>query len=74
MMDIHAEKIALVKLLLSTDNPKVLSSVRKIFQQEKVEDFWDELTDEQKNEIEAATLEIERGEVVDYEKFMAEHR
>jgi len=73
-MDIQAEKIQLAKLLLETENLNIIKSVKKIFKQNKVVDFWDELSPEQKKEIEKASIEIENGEIVDYDSFMQKHR
>lgn len=73
-MDIQAEKIQLAKMLLDTENPEVIDSIKKIFKNEKTSDFWDELSLEQRTEIEKASLEIKKGEVTDYESFMQKHR
>ncbi|WP_298767678.1 hypothetical protein [uncultured Polaribacter sp.] len=73
-MDIQAEKIELAKMLLNTQNPKIIESIKNIFKREKTVDFWTELSIEQKTEIEKASIEIENGEVTDYESFMQKHR
>lgn len=73
-MDIQAEKIELVKMLLDTENPKVIESIKKIFKKAKAVDFWDDLSIEQRKEIETASREIENGEITDYEFFMQKHR
>lgn len=73
-MNIQAEKIELVKLLLDIENPKIIESIKRILKKETTPDFWDELSVEQRDEIEKATLEIEKGEVTDYEAFMRKHR
>ena len=73
-MNIQAEKIELAKLLLSTDNPKIIQSIKQIFKKEKTSDFWDELTSEQQAEIQQAIKEINEGKVTDYDSFMANHR
>lgn len=73
-MDIQAEKIQLAKLLLETENPNIIESIKKIFKKNKAIDFWDELSPEQKDEIEKASTEIENGEVTDYDSFMQKHR
>jgi len=73
-MDIQAEKIKLVKMLLDTENPKIIESIKKIFKKEKTSDFWDDLSIEQRKEIEKASLEIKNGEVMDYDTFMQKHR
>ncbi len=73
-MNIQAEKIELIKMLLDTENPKIIESIKKIFKMEKTADFWDELSNEERKEIEKATLEIKNGEVTDYDTFMQKHR
>jgi hypothetical protein len=73
-MNIQAEKIELVKMLLDTENPRIIESIKKIFKKEKNSDFWDDLSLQQRKEIEKASLEIENGEVTDYESFMQKHR
>ena len=73
-MNIQAEKIHLVKMLLDTENPKIIESIKKIFKNEKKMDFWDELLPEQREEIEKASREIKNGEVRDYGSFMRKHR
>ncbi len=73
-MNIQAEKIALAKLLLDTNNPKIIQSIKQIFKKEEKVDFWDDLTLEQQNEIQNASLEIQKGKTTDYETFMTKHR
>jgi len=73
-MNIQAEKLELMKLLLNTENPKVIQAIKRVFQKEKPADFWNELTAEQQQEINEATAEINRGETTDFETFMAKHR
>jgi hypothetical protein len=73
-MNIQAEKIELAKLLLSTDNPKIIQSIKQIFKKEKTSDFWNELTSEQQVEIKQAIEEINEGKVTDYDSFMVNHR
>lgn len=73
-MNIQAEKIELVKMLLDTENPKIIESIKKILKKAKTADFWDDLSVEQRKEIEIASREIENGEITDYESFMKKHR
>ncbi len=73
-MNIQAEKIELVKMLLETDNPKIIESIKKIFKKQKSVDFWDDLSVNQQKEIENAIKEIENGEVTDYDSFIKKHR
>lgn len=73
-MNIQAEKIELAKLLLNTDNPKIIKSIKQIFKKEKTTDFWEDLSSDQQKEIKEATQQIEQGKTADYESFMARHR
>ena len=72
--NIQAEKLELVKLILDTDNPGILSSIKRIFSNSKKIDFWDNLSDYQKNEILKGIDEIENGETVNYEEFIKSHK
>lgn len=69
-MDIQLEKKELMKLLAETENPSILSEIKKVFQREK-KDWWDELSDEQKEAIEEGERQIENGEFVTFEEMMA---
>lgn len=42
--------------------------------QENSADFWEHLSPNQKSEIDKTSLEIENGELIDYEVFMENHR
>lgn len=71
-MDIQLEKLELIKLLAETENPSIIKAVKKIFQKEK-KDFWEELTEEQKEAIEEGIKDADEGRVVSYEHFMSKY-
>jgi hypothetical protein len=73
-MNIHVEKIELTKLLLNTNNPSIIQSIKDIFKKDKSSDFWDTLSPDQQKEIREGTIELKNGETIDYEKFMLKHR
>ncbi|TVZ28139.1 hypothetical protein JM83_3246 [Gillisia sp. Hel_I_86] len=73
-MNIQAEKIELAKLLLNTDNPQIIKSIKQIFRNETPTDFWDDLSSAQKKEIKEASSQIDQGKTIEYESFMAKHR
>lgn len=73
-MNIQTEKIELVKMLLNTNDPKIIQSIKQIFKNQRAADFWDELTTEQQAEINQGISEIENGDVVDFDSFMVKHR
>ena len=68
-MDIQVEKLALIKMLTETENPSIIKEIKKIFQREK-SDWWDELSDEQKEAIEEGIKDADEGRVVSYEYFL----
>jgi len=72
-MKLQAEKIELAKLLLNTNNPRIIQSIRQIFKKESA-DFLDDLNSDQIAEIKKASLEIKEGKIIDYEPFMSKHR
>jgi len=73
-MDLQAEKLELVRMVLETDNPSILATVKKIFSDSKKNDYWDKLPQYQKDEILQGVEEVGKGEIVDYEKIMLKHR
>lgn len=73
-MNIQAEKIEIVKMILETDNEFLLKSVRSIIEQEQKTDFWNALSSDQKEDIELGLREIEKGETVDYDQLMKKFR
>lgn len=73
-MNIQAEKLELVRMILDTDNPNILSSVKRIFTTSQKVDFWDGLSPAQQEEILRGIEEIENGETVNYQQFIEKHR
>lgn len=72
-MDIELEKLELIKLLEATNDATIIASIKKIFNASK-KDFWEELTEVQKLDIEEGERQIERGEFVEYETMMKKYR
>lgn len=73
-MNIQAEKLKIMKQVLETNNPRILSSIQKIFERELEDDFWNYLSQSQKDEIKTGLREIENGEIADYEDSMKKYR
>jgi len=63
-----------MKLILETNNPTILESVKKMFLKETKTDFWESLPQEQKEDIFQGLKDIENEDVIDYEDFMRKHR
>lgn len=73
-MNIQAEKLEILRMILETDNPTILDSIKKIYKKQESIDFWKSLPDSQKEDILGGIEEIEKGEVFDYESFINKHR
>ena len=61
-------------MILETDNPIILESVKNVFVEAKQQDFWETMSDEQKLEIEKGLAEIVSENIVEYETVMKKHR
>jgi hypothetical protein len=68
-MDIQASKIELVKMILNIDNDLFIKRIFEFVKSQKV-DFWDELTVEQKDEINEGIRQLEKGESISYADFL----
>ena len=72
-MDIQLEKREVIDILEGTDDLSIILAVKKLLTKKK-KDWWDDLTDGQKEEIKEGERQIERGEFVLYEDMMKKHR
>ncbi len=73
-MNIQTQKINLAKMILETDNPNILESVKNIFVKAKQQDFWETMPEEQKREINKGLSEIVSEDTVEYERVMKKYR
>jgi len=73
-MNIQAEKIELMKMILETDNPSIIHSINQLFRKDAEVDFWKTLELDEKEEILKGIAQIGNGDVVDYNDFINKHR
>ena len=66
-------KMELIKMLIETESQQLLQKVKSVFENEK-KDFWNELSDEQKQEIHEGIKELDQGERYSYEDIMRPYR
>jgi len=65
---------------IQINNPKAMQLIKNLADlklitiQPKKVDFWETMTDQQQMEVEKSLLEIEKGEIVDYEAVMSKQR
>ncbi|MBU0764678.1 MAG: hypothetical protein KJ607_07580 [Bacteroidetes bacterium] len=72
-MNIQAVKIELMRMIISTENPSVLDKIMRIVQNEK-QDFWNELSKEEQDDILAGIEELDNGEKFGYEETVSKYR
>ncbi|WP_366185197.1 hypothetical protein [Flavobacterium ovatum] len=68
-MDIQLEKLEIIKQLLETNDETIIESIKKVFKREK-KDFWEELNENQKEEIQFSLQEAEEGKYSDFNEFI----
>ena len=73
-MNIQAEKLELIRMLLNTKEPSVLASIRRIFEKQEKADFWKTLSEEVKEDIRQGIDELDKGEKYPYDEIMTKHR
>lgn len=74
IMNLQAKKLELVQMILNTEKPAVLAKVEAVFKKEKGADWWDELGEDLKAELEESLAEADRGELIPHEEVMKEVR
>ncbi|KAF2339851.1 MULTISPECIES: hypothetical protein [Flavobacterium] len=72
-MDIQLEKREAMEMLKETNDPTLIMAIAKLLRKNK-KDWWDDLTDQQKEDIAQSELEFERGEFTSYEDVMKKYR
>ena len=70
-MDIQSIKSELVRGILQTNSKELLNKLYSTFKAESIEsDFWTELTDAQKAEVELGLKQIKNGDYIEFEDFL----
>lgn len=70
-MNIEAEKISLAKLIFDIEDINILNQVKEILDRENNKaDFWDELSDVQKEGINLGIKQLDAGEGIPYEEVL----
>lgn len=72
-MDIQLEKLELIKIIAETEDVSLIKSLKKLLKKEK-NDWWDELSDEQKADIEEGIADADAGRVVSYKSVMSKYK
>jgi len=73
-MNLEAKKLELVKLILNTEKKSVLAKVEAVLKMEKDSDWWDEISEAEKEEIEKGIAEADSGQLIPNDEIMKEVR
>ncbi|AWG21185.1 hypothetical protein FFWV33_06360 [Flavobacterium faecale] len=68
-MDIQLEKLEIIRQLLETNDETIIASIKKVFTREP-KDWWDDLNESQKEEIQLSLQEAEEGKYSDFDEFI----
>ena len=72
-MDILAEKLNLIKWLTDVQEPSVIAQFIAL-KNEQQKDWWEEIGNDEKAEIEVGLAQADRGELVSHEEVMAKYQ
>ena len=68
-MDIQTSKLELVKLIISIDNQKIIDKLINVLKSGE-EDFWLELSEQERKEIELGIKQLDSGERNSFDDFL----
>lgn len=71
-MDIQAEKLRLIEWLASLRDSKTISELIAL-KKSKETDWWDEISSEEKAEIEEGLAQADKGELAPHKQVMAKY-
>lgn len=72
-MDIQAEKIRLIEWLAGLNDTKTLSEFISLKKKKEV-DWWDEISAEERKEIEEGLRQADNGELIPHEEVMSKYK
>ncbi|HAL80960.1 MAG TPA: hypothetical protein DCO83_01000 [Mucilaginibacter sp.] len=72
-MDIQLEKLNLIRWLTEVEEPSVISQFIALKNRQQP-DWWDEISDDEKSEIEEGLAQADRGDVLSHEEVMAKYQ
>ena len=71
-MDIQTKKLDLIQWLVQLNDEQLLNKIQAL--QKEDTDFWNELSEPQRQEIKNGLAELEAGQKHDYESVVAKYR
>ena len=72
-MDIQAEKYSLIEYITQVKDIRLIEKLKQ-FVKANENDFWNDLTEDQQQELRQGMKELDSGQKHDYEQVMSKHR
>jgi hypothetical protein len=66
-MDLQAEKLSLLQTIINTDDAGLIMDLKSVLSSRK-QDWFDELSDDQKSDVMIGLAEADRGETIPHEE------
>ena len=73
VMNIQAEKYSLIEYITQVKDIRLIEKLKQ-FVKANEDDFWNDLTEDQKQELKQGMKELDDGQKHDYEQVMSKHR
>jgi hypothetical protein len=71
-MDIQALKLHLVEKIINTERPSLLVKISKLLQNEKTEDWWNDLPSEVQVSIMDGIKDVKEGNILTHDQVIRE--
>ncbi|MBS1527210.1 MAG: hypothetical protein JST19_16275 [Bacteroidetes bacterium] len=72
-MDIQAEKLNLIQWLAGLNEPSIIKRFVALKKEQQV-DWWDEIDDDERAEIEEGLAQADQGELLSHEDVMSKYQ
>jgi hypothetical protein len=72
IMNLQAKKLELLQLIINTKRPLTFKKVEDVFRKEEAADWWNEISEEERQSIEKGILEADNGKLISHEDVMRE--
>ena len=72
-IDLNSTKLELIKWISSLNDDKVLELINSFRISKTDKDWWEELSDQQKKEIEISLKDLDEGKGISSEEFWKKH-
>ena len=71
-MNLEAEKLSLIQWLAQVKDEEIIDKIKTL--RASTSDWWDQITIEERTEIEEGLAQADRGEVIPHEEVMKKYR